>query len=261
MKPITKYKQVFSDDDVATFQISDHIWFIQEKKVVASSVFIIEGSEKTMVIDGGMHIKDLPSYVRRLSNKPIIFAITHGHGDHCGSMDDFDTVYVHKDESSMLENHKCKIVKIDYGYVFDLGNIHISVFSLKGHTPGSIGFLDSEDRCIFTGDGIGSTFVWIWTSDDPLEGFLDLLKSLDELKGKYDRIYVGHMDQMTFENDPTYIDTLKELCEKILYTKEVQGSPYFGHEDIRKIYPHIKPFIATYGKIELVYNPENLYYK
>ena len=44
----------------------------------------------------------------------------------------------------------------------ELGNFEIEVLALPGHTPGSMIFLDRQNKCIYTGDAIGSGCgVWL----------------------------------------------------------------------------------------------------
>ena len=45
-------------------------------------VFLIVGTEKAMLIDCGTGLADLKSFVRTITDKPLLVVATHGHTDH-----------------------------------------------------------------------------------------------------------------------------------------------------------------------------------
>lgn len=70
-------------------------WCLSEFRLV--NAFLVEGEEKSALIDTGCGIGDLAGVVRELTDKPLIILITHGHFDHDGGVKQFPgvPVYLH----------------------------------------------------------------------------------------------------------------------------------------------------------------------
>ena len=261
--PHIKYPVILDDPKITIYQINDHIWLFQGKEGVHVSFYAVEGSEKTMVIDSGHVTQDIKSYISKVTKKPQMLVLTHGHHDHVGGVNEYDTIYIHKGDKSLIHNYKGTIIEMNVGDVFDIGNIHLTIFDLAAHTLGSVGILDVEDRCIFTGDGVGSCFLWMWVCREiPLEGFLKILKAVEQMQDKFDTIFVGHMNTMILNNDITYIKKVISLVEKILYSEEkIPTTPYEPFDFWKTDYADISPVSAQYDGLEIIYNPANLFYK
>ena len=61
-----------------------------------ASCFLVEGTEKALLIDTGVGIGDLKWLVEdRLSGKPYDVVATHSHGDHIGGAGWFDRILIH----------------------------------------------------------------------------------------------------------------------------------------------------------------------
>ena len=50
-----------------------------------ASVFLLVGRQRALVIDTGIGIGDLKGLIRKLTDKPLTVALSHGHGDHSGT--------------------------------------------------------------------------------------------------------------------------------------------------------------------------------
>ena len=261
--PHIKFPVILDDPKITIYQINDHMWLFQGKQGIIASFYAVEGSEKTMVIDSGHVIKDIKSYISKVTKKPQMLVLTHGHHDYIGGVDEYDTLYIHKGDKNLLDDYKGTIIEMNVGDVFDIGNIHFSIFDLAAHSLGSVGILDVEDRCIFTGDGVGSCLIWMWTCREiPLEGFLKVVKEVEQMQDKFDTIFVGHMDTMILNNDITYIKKVISLVEKILYSEEkIPTIPYEPSPEKKIEYADISPVVAKYDGLNLIYNPANLFYK
>ncbi len=59
-----------------------------------ASIFLLVGSEKALLIDTGIGIGNLRGAVSRITQKPVIVALTHGHGDHTGNAWQFPEIYI-----------------------------------------------------------------------------------------------------------------------------------------------------------------------
>ena len=77
-------------------RIADGLWALDEAH--QGSMYLIEGDERALLIDTGMDAKPLLPVLRTLTDKPIILALTHAHVDHMERADEFETVYLHRDD-------------------------------------------------------------------------------------------------------------------------------------------------------------------
>jgi hydroxyacylglutathione hydrolase len=137
----------------------------------------------------------------------------------------------------------------DDGAVFDLGDRRIEVIAIPGHTPGSVAFLDRAGRYAMTGDGIGSTSVWMQISQLPLTTYLESVKKLEALKDGIDTLYVGHAEQEKVKLTRQYITDMRIATEKVLEGSIETTTFAMGGRGGRQ---------ATYGSATLVYSPDRL---
>lgn len=147
--------------------------------------FVI-GSRKAAIIDTGLGLADLRSFLEQFTDLPIIVLNTHGHPDHVGANQLFDMSYIaQEDERAMLsvtremrlnsyktmfmpgndamiafaEKHMVADKPFKYEFIrdgdkIDLGGVELEVVAFPGHSPGSVAFLDRRDGVAFTGDSI-----------------------------------------------------------------------------------------------------------
>lgn len=71
-------------------QFKQETWEIDEFD--CASLFLLIGQGKVMLIDCGMVIGDLKSAVRKITDKPLVVVITHGHIDHTGNARQFEEI-------------------------------------------------------------------------------------------------------------------------------------------------------------------------
>ena len=71
-----------------------------------ASFYLIEGTEKALLIDTGMGEGDFRKVVEAWTEKPIELAITHAHGDHFLHADLFrgSPIYMHKRDIDKLDD-------------------------------------------------------------------------------------------------------------------------------------------------------------
>jgi glycerophosphoryl diester phosphodiesterase len=226
-------------------------WRIQAVKGTLSTVYLIEGTREALVIDACSGQQDLQEIVQQLiGNKPVKLALTHGHFDHSGGMKFFPEVYVHKADTFLLPKGSNSVLHfIDEGDVFDLGGQRIEVIAIPGHTPGSVVFFNRNARYLLTGDGIGSSMVWMQISSLPLTVYLASVKKLEAMRNDIDSLYVGHHEREAVRLTPQYITDMRIVTEKVL-SGNIETSGYkMGNRSGRQ---------AVYNSATLVYNPARL---
>ena len=75
------------------FYIGPGMWEINEFD--GASLFLVEGDTRSLLIDTGIGIGDLKSFVESITSKPYDVFLTHNHRDHVGNAPLFSQVYMH----------------------------------------------------------------------------------------------------------------------------------------------------------------------
>jgi hydroxyacylglutathione hydrolase len=227
------------------------LWRIQAVAGTLSTAYLVAGAKDAVLIDTCTGQAGLKEVVDGLvGNKRLLVALTHGHGDHSGGVRYFPEVLVNPADGGMLPKDATTVRRdLKDGDVLDLGGKKLEVIAIPGHTPGSVVFLDRAGRYAMTGDGIGSTMVWMQISTLPLTTYLQSVKKLEALKDGIDELYVGHHEQEKVKLTRQYITDMRTVTEKVL-DGTAETSPYdMGTRSGRQ---------ATYGSAMLVFNPDRL---
>lgn len=120
---------------------------------------LVIGAERALLFDTGSGIDSIRETVEKLTQKPVLVINSHGHADHIGGNDQFDTAYIHSRELVMQKQYGKESVKwknvrpLDFD-AFDLGNLQCRIVLLPGHTRGSVGVLIPEMRLLLSGDAL-----------------------------------------------------------------------------------------------------------
>lgn len=232
-----------------TVQFRDGIWEIDEFDV--ASMFLIEGTERALLIDCGMGIGDLKTALRRMTDKPITVVITHGHPDHTGHARQFPEIWINPNDLHMpipgefsrrLEDIKLialrekgrypyhldvdlrepgedepmpVIRELKEGMQFDLGGRILTAYDCPGHSPGQMVFLDETDRILFCGDALNYNLGLGAASIERAVGYLERLR---DMKDRYDVIYNGHHDfrPLGAPLGEDCLDNVIDMCHQLL---------------------------------------------
>lgn len=238
-------------------EIAYKTWCINEFGMDA--MFLFEGEEKALLIDTGTGTFDIKKMVSQLTDKPLIVALTHGHVDHAGGIQQFDTIYLHEDDFVMARNvtiearqnyadmligmsqgvfEPCKciessnepqFVSLKEGQNIDLGNRIIKVYETAGHTEGGLSFLDVKERILISGDACNPNILLLDTKEkNSILEVLKTAKKLQSLQPYFDRHYNGHIGYAGYIDfkplDQNLIQDTIDLCSDNLLGK-VKGKP------------------------------------
>ena len=77
-------------------EIAYKTWLINE--LGCNNMYVLEGTERSLVIDAGMGYCNFRQIVEELTDKPYEVVITHAHPDHIGMMRQFDRIWINKKE-------------------------------------------------------------------------------------------------------------------------------------------------------------------
>lgn len=263
--------------------------------VARTAMYLVEGSEKALLIDTGVGVGDLKAVVDGLTDKPITVLITHGHVDHALGARGFADVRVSPLDKEVYAEH-CNfegrkgyvqgcvmqggdaalinsVRDEDYlepmafeqfaplvpGDRFELGGVSVEVLRGAGHTPGSLTMLIPEWRVLLLGDACNQfTFLFDhWAS--PLTDYRSMLVELKkETDGRYDRVILSH----GFGEGPAdMIDSVIAVCDEVL-AGTADNLPFqspFGNGLIAKAMDFQRFCRADGGAGNVVYNPEKLH--
>lgn len=205
-------------------------------------MYLVEGDEKAALLDTGSGLGSLRACVEKLTDKPLIVLVTHGHTDHAMGAAEFDEVYMNHEDDYVYIPHSDdafrrdgfdtltnglayeesdiippapleKFKDLKEGDSFDLGGVHIDMYACPGHTRGSLVMLIREERSILLGDACNNfTFVYDQYSTTISEYEESLKTLLPKIDGKYDTVYLSHADGT---GEPDIIQDMIELCEDI----------------------------------------------
>ncbi|MCU4163476.1 MBL fold metallo-hydrolase [Carboxylicivirga caseinilyticus] len=256
---IKAQKQVFANDELTITQLEDKMWVIET--VDNTTMYIIEGDEKAMLIDTGTDCHNLQEVVKKITDKPLYVVITHIHVDHAGNIFDFEDIYFHQADEVLIdrlrEPYKGRIHYVKDGDVFDLGNKEIEVKHMPGHTPGSIVLLDYQTGNCYSGDAFGSGQVWcqLWPFSS-MHTYEKSCRTMHKLMNNgITKVYCGHYPHIKRAFDKSYIEDMSQLAAMIRKGTQPEPKP---HPFIIPVIGAAKPMMSTYKTATIVYDPEHV---
>ncbi|MBQ9262972.1 MAG: MBL fold metallo-hydrolase [Clostridia bacterium] len=252
--------------------LSQHIWRYHDDTQATS--YLIVGNDRAAMIDCGTgHFPVMPM-IRAVTDLPAELWLTHAHPDHCGAADEFSAVWLHQKDAALLHQIETAFAQIggrpiprdrlrlfDDHAVIDLGGRQLRVLPVPGHTPGSVIFVDAQDKAIFSGDAVGSGDIVLMSIPFTLDLASyrrSLIALTDMLDGCKDYTwYPGHYHQAgvpgTAAYNPVQFQTVRDmihLCGGIL-DGTITGEP------VREaLAPGGRALRARWGKAGMIYFDE-----
>lgn len=251
--PVCIFAQVFSNKDLSISRLEKDLWVVETSD--KTTMYIIEGSDKAMLVDTGTRCDKLDSIVRLITQKPLYVVLTHAHPDHAGNIRFFPEIYLHAADTVLLDNsYPGKLHFVKDGDVFDLGNRKIEVAHMPAHTPGSIVLLDKAAGNCFSGDAFGSGQVWLQLKPfAPMKTYIASCKKMLKLMDNgIPKIYCGHYPYVKKAYDKSYIQSMLQLAETIDDGTVADPKPYSTRVSIGGAHP----MIATLGEASIVYDTD-----
>ena len=235
--PPLKYDEpvVYEGPDVIIRQIDEHTWEGNGHLMANETIYIIEGSEKAILLDAGTKIDGLDKIVAGITQKPVTLIATHVHPDHTGSaIHDFPEIWINAADTvnvpMFMKDYKGKINYLEDGQVWDLGGRRIEVIFTPGHTPGSATFFEMDGRKWgYSGDAFGSGNLLLTTNFSTLLATTTRIEKYMKKHG-IEKMYPGHY---MGKNPETLqrISDLKLMSEQMLEGTrkgEVSGQGIMG---------------------------------
>ena len=201
-------------------QMNEHSWRIEDNGV---RFFVLEGTEKALLIDSGMNTPDAGEIAKKITKKPLELLNTHADVDHISGNGAFDSCYMCAAEEENYRAHGAKgnIRAIKEGDVIDLGDRPLEIIEIPGHTPGSIAILDINSRILISGDSVQNGIIFMFGQFRNMENYVGSLKKLMTFTDRFDSIWPSHGD---IPVTPDLIPKLIGYAETILAGK-AEGQP------------------------------------
>lgn len=183
--------------------------------------YLLNGSERSLLIDTGLGICNIYEEVIRLTDKPVTAAATHIHWDHIGGHKYFPDFYAHEAELDWLsggfpqplETIKTYVTdrcELPEGYdvdtyeffqgtparvlhdndIIDIGGRCVQVLHTPGHSPGHMCFWEAERGYLFTGDLVYKDVLFAYYPSTDPEAYLESLEKIAQLQVK--RVFPAH---------------------------------------------------------------------
>ena len=208
------------DNIYKTYEMSDGLWRIEDGNV---HNYLIEGIERSILVDAGVSGGDLLGAAQTLTIKPVSLICTHADFDHVASAPQFSEVWLHPSEFALFMEQK-NIVPVPMRPVWDnemidLGGRSLTVIHIPGHTPGSIALLDKDARFLLTGDSVSDHGVWM--VGRCVYAFICSIERLIAMKEQFDTLHSAHGSPVMSP------DILHETLEgsRLLLAGKLEGVP------------------------------------
>lgn len=198
---------------IETIQIDNHTWRFEDGFV---RFFLLEGDERSALIDSGVNSPDAAELAAKLTDKPLLLLNTHGDGDHTSGTSAFKRIHIHE-----LDYINCELGKrypqtalapLNDNDIIDLGNRPIRAIHIPGHTSGSMAFLDVNRRSLYAGDSVQKGHIYMFGDKREPDRFEASLTKLIQIKNEYDCIYASH-DEAALESD--YAEKVRSAWIKV----------------------------------------------
>lgn len=251
----TATAQIFKNNELEITQLEDHVLVFET--IEKSSMYLIEGTDKAMLIDTGTKCEKLDEVVRTITKKPLYVVLTHAHGDHAGNIGFFKEIYMHPADTVLLnKSYKGVIHFVKDGDEFDLGGKIIEVSHMPAHTPGSIVLLDKKAGSCYSGDAFGSGQVWLQLRPfATMKTYINSCKKMEKLMAEgITKIYCGHYPHVKKALNMDYLLPMRKLAESLDNGTDTNAIPFTRKVSIGCA----NPMIATNGPASIVYDPEHI---
>ncbi|WP_321347805.1 MBL fold metallo-hydrolase [uncultured Draconibacterium sp.] len=267
-------------------EIAKNTYFINEFGM--NAMYVLVGDKSALVIDTGTGFCNFKGIIEKLTDLPYKVVLTHGHPDHAGGINQFETVYMNLADTAMA-THIPYEQKAEYGdimrrmsigykdvwgyikedvitstelpeikpiqdeQVFDLGNRKVTAYYAPGHSPGCTAFLDPTTKILFSGDAANGNVG----TRLPVSQTLRYLVRLKELQPQYDRMFTGHISYAgTIDVYSQKLDVLNDIIEAF-------RSILRGDAEVKEVqnhlFPEMKNTVAVYGQASVGFDPKNLW--
>jgi glyoxylase-like metal-dependent hydrolase (beta-lactamase superfamily II) len=238
--------------------------------------YLAVGNKKALLFDTAYGIGSLPDLIREITDKPVVTVLGHGHVDHANGAYQFDEVWLDEGDFALFREHTSKEIrqstldgltenkmtlpegfdpnaylkagagnlkKLPVGQVFDLGDLHLDVVAMEGHTAGSVGLLAREHGVLLDSDA-ANQHIWMFIKEAlPISQYIAMLERVIQLD--FHTFFTGHSDIPRPKSDfQKYIHAARNI-------KVEKSVPY-------PVFPELKGLLYSEGDAEIIFSKEKL---
>lgn len=183
--------------------------------------FLLEGTEKALLVDTGMNTPDAKEIAEKLTKLPLSLINTHADRDHISGNSSFDMFYMSPAEienyafgtQQKVSNIEARVIPVKEGDIIDLGDRPLEIIDNPGHTPGSIAILDVRNRVLIGGDAIQDGNIFMFGKARNIDQYVESLQHILEYSDRFDVVYPSHG---TFPVKPDLIVKLIDGAKEII---------------------------------------------
>ena len=240
-------------------RVDDNTYIISEyRHWEETHCYLLNGSERSLLIDTGLGISNIYDEVVKFTNKPITAVATHIHWDHIGGHKYFPNFYAHAAELDWLNGKfplsvetiremvvdRCDLpdgfdagsyeffqgtptrIVADHDMI-DLGGRQIEVLHTPGHSPGHLCFWEKETGYLFTGDLVYKDVLFAYYPSTDPDAYLTSLEKVASLPVK--RVFPAHH---SLGVQPEILCRMRDALEQLKTAgKLYHGSGKFDYGD------------------------------
>ena len=207
--------------------------------------YLIEGSEKALLIDGLAGVGSLKAFVRELTDLPVTLVNTHCHVEHIGADFEYGVVYIDPAYIALLYEHSDREMRLGFaksgamfgplpveprlddvtvpgpiktlplkdGDIFDLGGVRLETISVPGHTRGTVVFLDRARGVVYSGDACNRNTLLFTEFSTSIEEYKESLLHFQSFEDAFELLWGGHGGQA---EKKSIIEDALQLCDEIM---------------------------------------------
>ncbi len=260
------------------YRLTEGTWAIYEPNQFEEAIcYLVEGSERAVVIDTGTGIGNLRAVVEELTDLPTSVVLTHEHYDHVAAAWRWDEIVMYDNDEALAvlaagrSNESLqRYVTEDYlwkplptgfdpdtwtipsmeptgvlteGDIIDLGSRRLEVIYTPGHCPGQMCLLDTGHRLLFTGDHFFPGPLYAYGPDVDLDAYIVSNRKLVERLDEFDHLCSGH-------NDPWVGSEVLRRVSRAFDTILEGSGRYDEEEGLRRYYFDGFDILITTAQLE-----------
>lgn len=186
--------------------------------------YLVMGEKSAILFDTGYGMASLKDAVQQICGSlPLTVILGHGHIDHVNGAYQFDEAWIHPADYELCLRHTSRTAKrlaitrisgnraegfdedgyiltgagnlrkLTEGQIFDLGDLHVEVVNMEGHTAGSIGLLVQEHRVLLNSDAANPR-TWLFLNESlPVDVYINMLERVMGMD--FDVFFTGHSEK------------------------------------------------------------------
>ncbi|MCL2321082.1 MAG: MBL fold metallo-hydrolase [Oscillospiraceae bacterium] len=242
-----------------------HPWLYRINDPMDVCFYLLVGSDKALLFDTGFGIDNIVETIKTITSKPFIVVLGHGHIDHACGAYQFDEVYLHENDFELCREHTSEMFrasiihdlekihkkppesfdaesylkagtgnlkKLIIDTVFDLGDLHVKVIGMPGHTKGSVGLLVLEKKVLLTSDS-ANEHVWMFLKESTsVAKYIEMLETV--WTQDFDTFFTAHSNKPHPKSDfQKYIKVAREASieKAVPYNNMRELKPYIYEDD------------------------------